>query len=97
MANTLAILPRPTAAPSDPQNITLFRIYVFYRSLLSIVLMLSLFSPNTRQLLGILNPDLYLYVATAFRDGETFIARALEPYAAAVELAGQVGIELEDG
>lgn len=66
MANKPAIPTRSTAAPSDPQNITLFRIYVFYRSLLSIVLMVSLFSPNTRQLLGILNPDLYLYVATAF-------------------------------
>ena len=37
------------------------------------------------------------YVATGYRDGETFVVRAADPYAAAVELAGQVGIELEDG
>jgi two-component system sensor histidine kinase PilS (NtrC family) len=66
MANQPAILTRPSAAPSDPQNVTLYRIYVLYRSLLSILLMLSLVSPDTRQLLGILNPTLYLYVATAF-------------------------------
>jgi two-component system sensor histidine kinase PilS (NtrC family) len=66
MANKPAILTRPTLAPTDPQNVTLFRIYVSYRSLLSIVLMLSQIDPDTRQLLGILNPDLYLYVATAF-------------------------------
>jgi two-component system sensor histidine kinase PilS (NtrC family) len=66
MANKPTILTRPPAAPSDPQNITLFRIYVFYRSALSIVLLLSLASSDTRQLLGILNPTLYLYVAIIF-------------------------------
>ena len=38
-----------------------------------------------------------LYVATAYRDHETFVAHAPDAYAAAVELAGQVGVELEDG
>ena len=38
-----------------------------------------------------------VYVATGFRDGETFVTRAAEPYAAAVELARRVGVELEDG
>jgi two-component system sensor histidine kinase PilS (NtrC family) len=66
MANKPAILTRIPEAPSDPQNITLFRIYVFYRSMLSIVLLLSLVSTDTRQLLGILNPTLYLYVAIVF-------------------------------
>ena len=46
---------------------------------------------------GAADPDGELYVATAFGDGETFVARAGEPYAAAVELAGQVGVDLTDG
>lgn len=42
--------------------------------------------------------DAGLYVATATRpDGQVWIARAPDPYTAAVELAGQVGIDLEDG
>ena len=38
-----------------------------------------------------------LYVTTGYRDGETFVARVAEPYAAAVELAGQVGVDLDGG
>ncbi len=38
-----------------------------------------------------------LFVATAYRDSETFIARVPDPYTAAVELAQRVGVELEDG
>ena len=38
-----------------------------------------------------------LYVATGFRDGETFVAHARDAYAAAVELSAEVGIELDDG
>jgi two-component system sensor histidine kinase PilS (NtrC family) len=48
------------------QNQALFRIYVAYRSLLSIVLLIMLVSPNTRQLVGALNPALYLGVALAY-------------------------------
>jgi len=66
MADKPAILTRPKERASDLQNVTLFRIYVFYRSFLSIVLLLSLVSADTRQLLGILNPTLYLYVAIAY-------------------------------
>jgi two-component system sensor histidine kinase PilS (NtrC family) len=39
---------------------------VFYRTLLSILLLLGLISSDTRQLVGNLNPTLYLYVACAF-------------------------------
>lgn len=45
------------------QNRALFRIYVAYRSILSLVLLIMLVSPNTRQLVGILNPPLYVFVA----------------------------------
>ncbi len=47
-------------------NATLFRIYVAYRSLLSVVLLIMLISPNTRQLVGSLNPSLYLMIAIAY-------------------------------
>ncbi len=64
MAARPAILTPPSERAADLQNVTLFRIYVFYRSLLSIVLLLSLVSADSRQLLGVLNPTLYLYVAS---------------------------------
>tara|TARA_R110000823_G_scaffold295738_6_gene415707 strand:- start:33867 stop:35462 length:1596 start_codon:yes stop_codon:yes gene_type:complete len=48
------------------QNIALFRVYIGYRSLLSIVLLIMLVSPNTRQLVGSLNPALYTAVALAY-------------------------------
>mgnify|MGYP003121601350 CR=1 FL=1 len=60
--NRPAILTRPTAA-SGQQNQALFRIYVAYRSLLSLVLLIMLVSPNTRQLVGVLHPTLYVSVA----------------------------------
>lgn len=66
MADKPAILTPPKSEPADLQNVALFRIYVFYRSLLSILLLLSLLSPDTQRLLGILNPPLYLGVALAF-------------------------------
>jgi two-component system sensor histidine kinase PilS (NtrC family) len=44
----------------------LFRVYVGYRSLLSVVLLIMLVSPNTRQLVGNLNPGLYTMVALAY-------------------------------
>ncbi|MDG2046893.1 MAG: ATP-binding protein [Halioglobus sp.] len=52
------------------QNLALFRIYVAYRSILSIVLLILLVSPDTRLLVGSLNPDLYttaalIYLATS--------------------------------
>jgi two-component system sensor histidine kinase PilS (NtrC family) len=66
MAQRPTILTQPVQAPSDRQNISLFRIYVVYRTVLSILLLLGLFNTGTRQLVGTLNPDLYLLVATAF-------------------------------
>jgi len=66
-----AILTKPSSALPTKQNLALFRIYVAYRSLLSIVLLIMLISPNTRQMVGILNPTLYVsvglgYLATNF-------------------------------
>jgi len=66
MAEKPAILTRHVQMPAELQNINLFRIYIFYRSLLSIVLLLSMLGSNTGQFVGTLNPTLYLYVAYAF-------------------------------
>ena len=68
--NRPAILTQPEARTPSHQNLALFRVYVGYRSLLSIVLLIMLVSPNTRQLVGTFNPTLYtttalLYLATS--------------------------------
>ncbi len=67
--NRPAILSQPEAHSQSYQNLALFRIYVGYRSILSIVLLILLVSPDTRTLVGALNPDLYtttalIYLAT---------------------------------
>ncbi|MEM1114202.1 MAG: ATP-binding protein [Pseudomonadota bacterium] len=64
--NRPAILTKPSTKSSPVQNLALFRIYVGYRSLLSLVLLIMLFSPNTREMVSVLNPDLYLGVALAY-------------------------------
>jgi two-component system sensor histidine kinase PilS (NtrC family) len=64
--NRPAILTQPSALVSSNQNTALFRIYVGYRSLLSVVLLIMLVSPNTRQLVGVLNPSLYTTVALVY-------------------------------
>jgi len=64
--NRPAILTKPEAHSPSHQNLALFRVYVGYRSLLSIVLLIMLVSPNTRQLVGTLNPTLYTTVALAY-------------------------------
>lgn len=51
---------------SQRQNRTLFSIYVAYRTLISIVLLIMLLSPKSRELVGVLNPDLYLGVALVY-------------------------------
>ena len=61
-----AILTKPTPKAPAKQNQAVFRIYVAYRSLLAIVLLIMLISPNTRQLVGVLNPSLYVGVALAY-------------------------------
>ncbi len=64
--NRPAILTRPMPHSPGQQNLALFRIYVAYRSLLSVVLLIMLVSPNTRQLVGSLNPTLYLGMALGY-------------------------------
>jgi two-component system sensor histidine kinase PilS (NtrC family) len=64
--NRPAILTKPEAYAPGHQNLALFRVYVGYRSLLSIVLLIMLVSPNTRQLVGSLNPTLYTTTALAY-------------------------------
>lgn len=64
--NRPAILTQPESSGSSQQNLALFRVYVGYRSLLSIVLLIMLVSPNTRALVGALNPTVYTTVALAY-------------------------------
>lgn len=64
--NRPAILTQPATHSPGQQNLALFRIYIAYRSLLSVVMLIMLVSPNTRQLVGALNPTLYLSVALAY-------------------------------
>jgi two-component system sensor histidine kinase PilS (NtrC family) len=64
--NRPAILTQPTFQVASQPNTALFRIYVGYRSLLSVVMLIMLVSPNTRQMVGVLNPTLYLGVALAY-------------------------------
>ena len=64
--NHPAILTKPAAHSPSHQNLALFRVYIAYRSLLSIVLLIMLVSPNTRHLVGSLNPTLYTGVALAY-------------------------------
>lgn len=64
--NRPAILTKPETLSPGKQNLALFRVYVGYRSLLSVVLLIMLVSPNTRQLVGTLNPTLYTTVALAY-------------------------------
>ena len=62
-----SILPTPIqSAGRRPQNQALLRIYIAYRALLSLLLLIMLFSPNTRQLVGSVNADLYAGVALAY-------------------------------
>ena len=61
--NRPAILTKPVQQVPSQQNIALFRVYIGYRSLLSIVLLIMLV---TRQLVGSLNPALYTAVALAY-------------------------------
>jgi len=64
--NRPAILTKPSGTAPKHQNQALFKIYVAYRSLLSVVLLIMLISPNTRQLVGVLNPSLYASVALVY-------------------------------
>ena len=61
-----AILTPPGKTPARQQNLAPFRVYVAYRSLLSVLLLIMLISPNTRQLVGVLNPPMYVTVALVY-------------------------------
>ena len=58
-------LPPPSSAPSD-QNSRLFRIYLIYRALLSLIFLLLIVLPATRELVGTRSPALYNAVSIAF-------------------------------
>ena len=64
--NRPALLTQPEVHSQSYQNLALFRVYVAYRSLLSIVLLIMLVSPDTRTLVGSLNPDLYTTAALVY-------------------------------
>lgn len=66
MADVPAIITNPGKAPPDAQNLTLFRIYIVYRTLLSILLLLGLFTADTRQLVATLHPRMYLYAGVTY-------------------------------
>ncbi len=60
-----------------PQNLAAFRIYIGYRTLLSLMLLVMLISPNTRDLVGTLNPTLYLTVAIVYLATNALLVGAL--------------------
>ncbi len=72
-----AILTRPPPRAVSQQSVLLFRIYVAYRSMLSVVLLIMLISPNTRPLVGALNPALYVGVASAYLASSALLLAAL--------------------
>ncbi|WP_240725241.1 sensor histidine kinase [Mangrovimicrobium sediminis] len=63
--NRPAILTRPSRS-SGAHSLAPFRIYVAYRALVSLVLLIMLVSPNTRQFVGILYPELYIWVSVLY-------------------------------
>jgi two-component system sensor histidine kinase PilS (NtrC family) len=64
--NRPALITQPEAHSQSYQDLALFRVYVAYRSILSIVLLVLLVSPDTRMLVGSLNPDLYKTAALVY-------------------------------
>ncbi|WOJ96483.1 HAMP domain-containing sensor histidine kinase [Congregibacter brevis] len=60
-----AILVPPGAMGSE-QNLLLFRIYLIYRTVLSVVFLLLITIPASRQLVGAQNPTLYIAVSSVF-------------------------------
>ncbi|MEP0202322.1 MAG: HAMP domain-containing sensor histidine kinase [Halioglobus sp.] len=77
MVDRPAILTKPAAHVGTQQNVALFRIYVVYRALLGVVLLIMLISPNTRQLVGSLNPTLYVSVALLYLGTSVALAGSL--------------------
>lgn len=64
--NDTAILVPPATGTSSDQNLLLFRIYLTYRTVLSVVFLLLLTMSTTRQLVGTQNPTLYTGVSILF-------------------------------
>lgn len=64
--NRPALLIQPEVHSQSYQNLALFRVYVAYRSLLSIVLLIMLVNPSTRALVGSLSPGLYTTAALVY-------------------------------
>jgi hypothetical protein len=62
-----AVIPQPTdSGPPSGQNLLLFRIYLIYRTVLSVVFLLLQMLPATRELVGAENPALYTTVTAVF-------------------------------
>ncbi|GAB5413055.1 MAG: ATP-binding protein [Congregibacter sp.] len=75
-----AILPPPSPAdPTGGQNLQLFRIYLVYRAVLSVVFLLLLSLPATRQLVGAQNPTLYTAVSFIFLFSNVAVLGVLTP------------------
>jgi two-component system sensor histidine kinase PilS (NtrC family) len=55
-----------TGPALNNQHLALFRIYVGYRALLALVLLIMLFSPNVDRMVGTLYPRMYTAVALAY-------------------------------
>ena len=64
--NRPALQTQPEVHAQSYQNLALFRVYVAYRSLLSIVLLIMLVNPSTRALVGSLSPGLYTTAALVY-------------------------------
>ena len=64
--NRPALLIQPEVHSQSYQNLALFRVYVAYRSLVSIVLLIMLVNPSTRALVGSLSPGLYTTAALVY-------------------------------
>lgn len=56
----------PPGTSGSEQNLLLFRIYLIYRTVLSVVFLLLISMPATRQLVGAQNPALYTAVSSIF-------------------------------
>ena len=64
--NRPALLIQPEVHSQSYQNLALFRVYVAYRALVSIVLRIMLVNPSTRALVGSLSPGLYTTAALVY-------------------------------
>ena len=61
--------PEPTLSPENPeqvQNLTLLKIYTFYRVLLSIGLLLTFSLTADQFLIGSMRPQLFVFVVTLY-------------------------------